>query len=239
MRALSFALTILAATQGARAAEVTSVLDAFDGDKVWDGAFGVRFQHVERRAQVLREWICQSDNALGDPSGRNPLCPDGNEVLDSKQLAFTESIDIVNIDLRGGLWRDLEVFVTVPIIVSWSTDLSYADGVDGSNSLVASPVIPSLFSVPSSNSGRAGIGDLVIGVKWAPISNARDQGLPTWLVGIDYTAPTGEARTAGGSGVGSAVHVLGLQTAISAAGPGTDVPARCAPGHGPPRPPHR
>lgn len=212
---LALALAVSTAVSGARAAEVTNVIDAFDGEKVWDGVLGVRYVHTERRAQVLREWVCQRDNALGDPSGVNPLCPNGNAVLDSNQLAFTESMDVVNIDLRAGLWRDLELYVTVPIIAAWSTELAYADGVDGSNSLVASPVLPSLFGVPSSNSGRTGMGDLVLGVKWAPLNNQRDEGLPSWMVGVEYVAPTGAARTAGGSEVGSAVHVLGIETAIS------------------------
>ena len=221
---LALVTLTLGALPAARAAQVTDVLDAFDGERIWDGALAIRYERIERRSKILREWACQSDNALGGTTTASPLCPGGNAVLDTEQLNFSESLNILDIDLRLGLWHDLEFFATVPVIMGWSSELTFADGVSGANSLV-SPVVDdstsggtqilSLFGVPNSSASRVGIGDLVLGFRWQPVNEERDPSMPSWMIGLSYIAPTGEARTAGGTGVGSAVHALRIETAIS------------------------
>ena len=199
----------------ARAAEVTSVLDAFDGAKTFQGILGVRFVNTQKRALVLREWICQTNDNV-DASGRNPLCPKGNQVVDTRQLAYSESMSTLDIDLRAGLWHDLELYLTLPIVLAWSSTLGFDDGVNAGNSLVDSQGLsPALFAVPYTSPTRVGLGDLVLGLKFAPFSADRDPFYPSWVVGAEYQAPTGTAHAAGTTAVGSDIHAITLYTAIS------------------------
>lgn len=206
-------LVVLAALPG-RAAEVTNVIDAFDGEKIWDGILGLRFVHTRRTSLITREWICQSDDNV-TASGRNPLCPGGNAVVDTRQLASSESINVLNIDFRAGLYKDLEFFITFPIVLGWTSSLEHDEGVSGSNSLVSTALRPSLFDVPYESTNRVGFGDMVMGLKIAPFHADRDPMFPSWVIGVEYLAPTGSVRTAGDSAVGGGVHALTMSTAIS------------------------
>lgn len=208
-------LSILLATQVAGAAEITRVLDAFQPDKVWDGLLGVRFVHHSNSALILREWICQKSDAIDVNLGANPNCPNGNRVVDSRQLAFNESINVLNLDLRVGLYTNMEFYATLPIVVGWQSELTHDTGVTGGNSLVDSPLTPSLFEVPYSSGSRAGVGDMTLGFKIAPFHADQDPMLPSWVLGVEYLAPTGSTRSAGGSGVGAGIHEIKLFTAIS------------------------
>ncbi len=199
----------------AHGAEITNVIDAFDGEKIWDGILGLRFVRTQRSALLVREWLCQADDNVDVNTGRNPLCPDGNQIVDTRQLKSTESINVLNIDFRSGIYEDFEFYMTVPIVFGWSSKVEYDDGVSGSNSLVDTVLRPSLFTVPHESASRAGIGDLTLGLKLAPFHETRDELHPSWVLGIEYRAPTGSARAAGESNVGSGIHRLTFHTAIS------------------------
>ena len=188
------------------AAEITDVIDAFDGEKKWDGIFGVRYVHINRQSLVLREWTCIAPN---------PLCPNGSAVLDTRQMAFSESLNVLNLDFRAGVYQDFELYMTLPVVVGWTSDLQHDTGVSGSNSLVDSSLITSLFSLPYQGPSRVGLGDLVLGAKYAPFHQSRDSAYPSWIIGLEYLAPTGEVRTANQTGVGGAVHALSIITALS------------------------
>lgn len=186
-------------------ANITDVIDAFDGDKPWDGILGLRFVHQQITALITREQRIRT----GDRSEV------GYQIVDTRQLLSKQSVNFLNIDLRAGLYHDFELYVTLPIVIGWSSSLTYDDGVSGGNSLVDSPSIASLFSVPYESGSRAGIGDLILGLKVAPFHYDRDKLYPSWILGVEYQAPTGSVRTAGDGGVGSGLHALKLYTAIS------------------------
>ncbi len=209
------ACMVCPAGQSARAAEVTNVIDAFDGDKPWDGILGLRFVRQQRTALIVREWLCQSDDNVDVAIGKNPLCPDGNQLVDTRQLKTTETMNVLNIDLRSGLYEDFEVYLTLPVVLGWSSLVEYDDGVSGSNSLVDTDLRPSLFGVPSQSTSRAGLGDLKVGLKIAPFHESRDAQYPSWVIAFEYRAPTGAPRAAGEASVGSGVHAMTFHTAIS------------------------
>lgn len=219
-RALSCLLAVAvlgAASAPARseAAEITHVFDAFDIEKAWSGLLGLRFVNLQRSSLITREFICQADDNVDVNTGKNPLCPGGNRVIDTRQLASQESMNLLNIDFRAGLYHDLEFYMTLPIVIGWTSKLDYDDGVSGSNSLVSSSLRPSLFGVPFESADRAGFGDMTMGFRIAPFHEDRDPLYPSWVLGIEYLAPTGTVRTAGDSGVGGGVHAITLNTAIS------------------------
>ncbi|MBT9558798.1 MAG: hypothetical protein IV100_22395 [Myxococcales bacterium] len=195
----------------AHAAQVTDVLDSFDGGDGFHGTFGVHYRHEQKSSRILREWVCQGGTA-GSP---NPLCPSGSTALDTNQLQYQETKNLLELELRAGLWRDLQLTLSLPIVVGWTSTLDHADGVSADNSLVSSPLIPSIFDVPYESASRVGLGDMVIGLDWAPIHESRSPGMPSWVIGFAYTAPTGTARKAGDTGAGGGVHAIALSTAIS------------------------
>jgi len=208
---LAFAAGAALSPCNVRAAQVTDVLDSFDGGVGFHGSFGVNYRHEQKSARVLREWVCQ-----GGPSGSpNPLCPTGSTALDTNQLQFEESKNLVELELRAGLWRDLQLTLALPIVVGWTSSLDHSDGVTSDNSLVSSPLIPSIFEVPYESATRVGLGDMVIGIDWAPVHESSSPGVPSWVIGFAYTAPTGTARKAGDTGAGNGVHAIALSTAIS------------------------
>ena len=194
------------APQAALGAEVTRVMDAFDGDNPWDGVLGLRFVHTQTSALILREAIDDIGGNAGTRYG----------VVDTRQLRSSDSMSVLNVDLRAGLWHDFELYLTLPFVIGWSSTLEYDDGVGAANSLVHAPQYGvELFPVPHESSNRMGLGDLRLGLKVAPFHEDRDPLNPSWVIGVEYQAPTGSVRAAGDSGVGSGVHALSLYTALS------------------------
>jgi len=188
------------------AAEVTHVMDAFDGGTVWSGSLSLRYEFMHRRSSIVREWVCEK----GDP-----LCPTQTQVLDTKQLHFSENASVLHLDLRTGLKEDLELYASLPFVLSWQSALNHDTGVSTGNSLVSTGLTSTLFAVPFESARRIGIGDLTAGLKWAPIHAQRESLLPSVVIGAEYLAPTGSARSAGGTGVGGGVHAFTFFTAIS------------------------
>ncbi|HIA02922.1 MAG TPA: hypothetical protein EYN06_01270 [Myxococcales bacterium] len=207
-------LWVLACPATSRSADVTNVIDAFDGSKTFDGIFSIRFAHEQRRSLIVREWICDKNDNPG-ATGKNPFCPESSQVLDARQMRFTEVMNVLNLDLRAGLYKDLEFYATIPVVLGWESRLEHDTGVASGNSTVDSELSPSLFSLPYRSANRVGLGDVTLGLKFAPLHADRDPHYPSWVVGFEYLAPLGKKRTAGDSGVGGAVHAITLYTAIS------------------------
>ncbi len=196
--------SVTATTPRAEAADVTNVIDAFDGDKAWDGILALRFVHRQISALITREQRLRSDDLDAQ-----------YQIMDARQLRSKESFNLLNIDLRAGLYHDLEFYMTLPLVLGWSSSLEHDEGVGSGNSLVDSSAIPSLFSVPYESPNRIGLGDISLGLKVAPFHYDRDKLNPSWVLGIEYQAPTGTARVAGAEGVGRGLHELEIYTAIS------------------------
>jgi len=209
------ALCLFTSVGTAQAAESTNVLDAFDGDKPFDAVISLQYEHVYKQSRILREWICQTNDNPSERTGTNPLCPGNNEVLDTRQMISSEQMNVLNINIRAGLAPDLEFHMTLPLILGWQSELKHDDGVSGNNSLVDSPLTPSIFKLPYKSGSRRGLGDLTFGMKYAPLNGDRDPMKPSWLLGVEYLAPTAKVRQAGKDTVGGGVHALSFYTALS------------------------
>jgi hypothetical protein len=195
-------------------AEITNVIDAFDSGKPFDGILALRFQHLQRRSLIVREWICNPDDNK-DASGKNPFCPNAPQVIDTRQMRSTEVMNVLNVDIRAGLHRDLEFYATIPLVLGWQSKLDHDSGVNSGNSMVDSELSASLLSLPYESANRIGLGDVTLGIKYAPIHADRAPHNPSWVIGFEYLAPIGETRAAGNTGVGGSIHGITLYTAIS------------------------
>ena len=203
----------LATSTEARAAEVTDVLDAFDdenGDQ-FDFAFRLRFTTENRSSSVAREVKCLSGDQLGALT-----CPKGSQYVYAKELDYERVRNTLNLDLRFGIYKDLELYTTAPIVLGDEWQHGFASGVSAKNSTIQPPSSKdALFSVPYKSTQRSGLGDMRFGLRWAPFNYDRDHSQPTWVFGVEYTAPTGTAMTARNDSVGTGLHELSLYTTIS------------------------
>ncbi|MEM9456142.1 MAG: hypothetical protein AAGF11_18310 [Myxococcota bacterium] len=87
----------------AHAAEVTRVATAFEEDNQFDIHFGVAYDYNFKRAAILREW----NAGPGD---------DSNRLV--KDLLFFQQRHTLTPTVEIGLWHDLALYLTMPIVLS-------------------------------------------------------------------------------------------------------------------------
>lgn len=207
------ALVMLLAV-AARPAEITDVIDAADGDDPFDINIDVHFSSILNRSKITHEW----QTAWTQASEKNR--PDYNE------LRFSEQIYRMDYMVEIGLFHDLELYVNLPWVIQDKKKISFVDGVaaDGSGSSLSTMFRTSpgadfqnAVAVDPTNSPsteRSGIGDMQIGIKWAPFNEERDDTKSVWVVGFDWTIPSGKLakpdQVAGGGtgGVGMGQFIL-------------------------------
>lgn len=175
----------------AHAAFGTRVLTAVEPQEplpeIW---LGVGFEHQRRSATISREFI----RVEGED----------RDATDVRELEFSEYTHRLLVDLRVGIFHDLELRVSVPFILENRSEIGFLDGVEGLSS-IWNPQSPSrannpaidwaypLTQVPAERE-RAGLGDMVFGLGWAPFVEHKDTAYPTVALRVDLTVPTGTRR---------------------------------------------
>jgi len=177
----------------ARTAELTRIASSFEKDHPFGMLLEVGYQRTQERARIVREAHQQG------------------AVVDMPELNYLEIDQRLVIDARIGIWRDLELHYSVPVVLSQNRTWRYAAGTDNSNSTIfnnclqangdlVDPACPTtgvgsqaLFT-PNSDTYRSGLGDMTFGLAYAIFNQARDDTKPMWIVGLDYTAPTAALR---------------------------------------------
>jgi len=205
-------LAFIAAPTVVLAVEVTDVLDAFEEDNPFDFMLRVRYGFDAKTATITREARCNANDVIGQT-----ICKDGSRVVQARELAYERNRHSLFVDLRAGLYHDFEVYATLPIVMQDQASLSYAPGVDATNSTISGGGNPTatIFKVPYTGQNRGGFGDMNVGFKWAAMNYYRDVTSPTWVLGVDYLLPTGTVMKADNSGVGRGLHELTIWTTIS------------------------
>lgn len=175
----------------------------------------VGFERNDTRAKIVREWVQR-------PDGEDP------QALDVKELKYKESTNILNLDLRVGIFRDLELHIGAPIVLSGGSSLEFEDGVANFSTIWGSSNAndPSydyrypLTPVPAERN-RAGFGDMRFGLGWSPLVDKKDEAYPTLTFRADLIAPTGKVRdpqdqdalpggAGGGIGLGQTIFDLSI-----------------------------
>lgn len=190
-----------------RAAEITEVCDAADEDDPFDANIDINFLSRLNRAKITHEWASQW-------SGTNR--PDYDE------LRFQQQIYQMDYTIQIGLYHDVELYVNLPWIISDEKKINFVSGVNSNSSSVyrANPDVGfpgnAVAEDPTNKptAKRSGIGDMQVGVKWAPFNDQRDDTKSVWVFGLDYRIPSGSLNNpqevVGGKegGVGLGQHVL-------------------------------
>lgn len=156
-------------------AEVTSVVDAFDGADPFDLHFLVGFAQQWKNANIRRE---TNINAPGLSSG--------NFVARTENIAtFSQATSTVNLGMDVGIYKDFALIIRLPIIVSDSRQLGDLNGSSAvAAQLLADPVNGTpLFNVPFKSPTRSGIDWFSVGLDYAIFNQQRDATKPTWVIG--------------------------------------------------------
>jgi hypothetical protein len=212
---------ILAAAAPADAAQYTKVVGAFYDDAPFQANVDLFFQGWYKRSSITREYN------------------KGTAMIDAANLAYAEDLYTLVPRLDIGVFRDLEIFVTFPVVLSWTKDLSLDSSTNGMKQFTLNRQnLPNrkeedaIVKVPGAMD-RSGYGDMTVGFKWAIFNDQRpnhvlerdkdagtlwwDDTTATWLIAFEYTIPTGSQidPAVPNGGPGKKVQVLTFSTAFS------------------------
>jgi hypothetical protein len=156
--------------------EVTQVIDAFDDNDPFDINVSLGFEYTSKSATILRE------TAINEPG-----LTTGNYTshrLKVASYAETQSRLIPRVDI--GVYKDLAVHVSVPVILSNSRKL---EGIDGSENKVGTALQGApgelLFSLPFASPTRSGLDHIAAGFDFNILNQFRDSSKPTWVIGAE------------------------------------------------------
>jgi len=181
----------------AGAAEITQVTSSGEAGHPIGFSLGVRWERIERRAQITREFRDATD------TGR---------IQDELELDFSEVQNRLVPRLAVGLWHDLELRAELPVILADEPSWRYAPSGGGRAAGSAAPVysiaanaidasgnpcpgtppgnVCPMFPVGHKLRTGTAVDDLRVGLAWAITSQRRTPWWPTWVVSFDVTAPT-------------------------------------------------
>ncbi len=103
-------VAIAGVSQTAHAAEVTRVATALEEGNQFDIHFGVAYDFNFKRAAILREW----NRGAGDTSNRLV-----------KDLLYRQQRHTVTPTMEIGVWHDLAIYLTLPVVLSDIRDYSF------------------------------------------------------------------------------------------------------------------
>jgi hypothetical protein len=178
--------------------DYTSVLDAFEADKLLDVSVGVSFRRRQQHSTIARERIGMSDTI----GGRTLPVVQSREVTTSLSL-----------DLAVGVWHDLMVYGRLPLVLSDTRSLRQADGV--STEAVNRALLggegdgnAALFDRTFTSATRSGIPALEFGVAWGVFNQYVTDYLPTWVLSLETRIGIGklQAPCADGAGCNAGIN---------------------------------
>jgi hypothetical protein len=164
-------------------AEITEVIDAADDNDPFDLNIDIRFYSTLERAKITRE-LSGSSGWKNNTDIKRP---------DYDALHYQNQIYAMDYLIEIGLYHDLELYVNLPWIIKDTRQISLVANY-GSDPKIFNGVLTDseIASRSSPSTERAGIGDMTIGVKWAPFNGERDNATSTWVLGLEYIIPSGE-----------------------------------------------
>ncbi|AKQ66445.1 hypothetical protein A176_003357 [Myxococcus hansupus] len=225
LRAVLAALT-LGAPLAASAADITRIASSLEENDPFDLFIDVGFERTQNRAKIVREQLAPAGSGS---SGR----------VDAAELWYKGVDARLNLELSVGLYRDLEFSFALPLVFSQNERWDFTSNSSPETSTITNncmnangSVIPgclsgsapptALFDVPQ-ESFRGGLGNMRFGLAYAFFNQEKDETKPTWIVGLEYEAPTAKLRDAAADttnsdsrgNIGDRVHKYQLYTAFS------------------------
>jgi hypothetical protein len=205
------------------AANVTRIASAFDEKDPFDLDIEVGFTRTQKRSKITQEYY------------------GGGRIADVLALRYSEITNEMPLSVKVGLFQDLELSVGTSIVFSntreWRlpvyADYDKREKFDPASSTILNNRLDRLgnsLELPdpiidldqNNASYRSGFGNISLGLRWAPFNETRDQYLPTWVLGFNWTIPTASIsdpsqRTSSNDpgSIGDGVHRFTFSTAFS------------------------
>ena len=181
---LAVTFTLLHTSTGFSAA-ITDVADAADtiviGDYEEPNPFDIWltpvFEYHNASGTITREpgADCQESNA--------------RDCLPVDELSWSGSKMLLNLQIQIGIFRDLALTIGLPLVLENSVGFDYADGVSSDNSSIDTGEETSTLFNHDYKSGRAGLDHLEFGLRFAPLSDLRDESKPAWVIFGHWASP--------------------------------------------------
>ncbi|HTM45758.1 MAG TPA: hypothetical protein VL137_12430 [Polyangiaceae bacterium] len=157
-------------------AEFTNVIDAFDGDDMFDLQFTLGYQHTWKNASIRRETT----------SAQPQLSSGGYTATNLEVAKYAETTSRLNMGLDLGIYHDIALKLRLPVILSNDRELT-ATGGSGANQRINLQGLPGeqLFSLPMTSPTRSGLEYLAVGIDFGLLNQWRDETKPTWVLGLE------------------------------------------------------
>jgi hypothetical protein len=190
----AFTALTLALAAPAGAAEISRVVSSGEPRAPFSMDLDVRWDRSVESATITREKSSAATSTIP-----------GGVVFQGDRLAYKRTRNAVVPRLAVGLWKDFEAHFEMPYVLGddreWRYGSQYGNPTGPENSSIANntidaqgqPCSPSpcpLFPVPSTGYHGGKVGDLKAGLAWAIFNDRKDDTKPTWVLGMDLTAPT-------------------------------------------------
>lgn len=185
--------------------EITNVVDAFDDDNNnnFDLHLTLGFQRSWLGARILRETFIGGSN--------NPGLSTGRYTSSLMNVAnYTEVTSRLNTRVDVSLYKDLGLYLRMPLILSNDRELTGLNGSEKAQGVVlqgaplggANGGREQLFSIPFKSPTRSGIEYLAAGFDLGIFNQARDPSKPTWIFGFEGRFNVSDPMNACGSTTG-------------------------------------
>jgi len=210
------------------AAEITDVADAADTERIGnfsrDDAFdlylGAEFESQLGQGRITREPIDRPGIDPNDPTA----CTERNarDCRPVDELNYKRVVNLLNLSGQMGLYHDLAITFGWHFVIGDSLKFSWAKNLGPDNSTIEPATGPVLFE-HNFASKHMGPGPIDLGLKWAPLSDERDESKPSWVLYFNWANPWGEktynpsdrASSSSPGPVGDGVHRLTFGMALS------------------------
>jgi hypothetical protein len=164
----------------------TNVLDAFDGAELPDWSVTLGFRRTHSLLDIARETVAEDERIAGKY----------RPVASSEQITHALSLE-----LAAGIYRDLMVFLRLPLVLSDKRSLSQPENAEpnaarfepaDASGMLDPAQSASLFGHNESSATRSGVPGLDFGLAWGLTNQYRTAYLPTWVVMLESRVGLGE-----------------------------------------------
>ncbi len=229
MKHLIKAFLLIFIAQTVFASNYTKVAGAFFEDDPFDANLEVYFEGFYKSSTITREFLDKNRGIL----------------IDAKNLNYDETTYVLKPIVEIGVYKDLEIYTIIPIYLSSEKSIGFATQsgwkqitLNKTNSYYGQTTEDPnkiIRNIPD-KAVRGGLGDMAVGIKWAPFYDQKpynilnrdktrlnwDDTMATWVLGLEYTIPTGarydldEQATSSNKGdIGKKLQILSFWTAFS------------------------
>jgi len=203
----------------AAGAIITDIQSSFDKDDPFDLKLSLGYEWNYHNTLITREALQKS------------------QIVPANKLEYDRMWHAMHVGLAIGLYRDLEVVFDLPVVFADQVKVGAHSNVKSDPQCVGESLYkncvgdidpsPSpwnasehtqantMFDIPFTGRSRTGLGDIGVGLRWAPWHYKRDHQYPSWLLGLMFRIPTAEVKTPYNDGVGEGLFQMEINTAIS------------------------